>query len=251
MPFALSDGRQIHYQVEGQGAPLLLHHGFTSSLEAWRFFGFTAALRERYRVIMFDALGHGQSDKPHETSAYSQPQRCRDALAVLDALGIERAHFFGYSLGGWVGYGLARHAPERLSSLILGAAHPDEDLSWNAFHGIDGRDPEAFIAAFETLLDERISPQVKMLIRANDLQALAAAAQQPRPSQQDVLARMDMPCLLFCGDADARHGAVQRTAARLARGEFATLPGVTHFGGLMQSALVLPPVLDFLARQSG
>ncbi|EIJ46911.1 esterase lipase superfamily protein [Herbaspirillum sp. GW103] len=249
MPFALSDNRKIHYQVEGRGPSLLLHHGFTSSLEAWRFFGFTAVLREHYQVIQFDALGHGQSDKPHDPAAYTQVQRCRDALAVLDAVGIERTHFFGYSLGGWVGYGLVRHAPERLHSLILGAAHPYEDRSWDGFHGIDGRDPEAFIATFEGLLDEQISAQVKMLIRANDLEALAAAAQQPRPSQEDLLARMDLPCLLFCGDADARHAAVQRTAALLPQGEFVSLPGVTHFGGLMQSALVLPPVLSFLAQR--
>jgi len=251
MPFAISDNRRIHYQVEGDGPPLLLHHGFTSSLEAWRFFGFTSVLRQYYQVIMFDALGHGQSDKPHETAAYTQVQRCRDAVAVLDALQIERAHFFGYSLGGWVGYGLVRHAPQRLSSLILGAAHPYEDRSWDGFHGIDGRDPEAFIATFEALLDEQISPQVQMLIRANDLVALAAAAQQPRPSQQDLLARMDLPCLLFCGDADARHAAVERTAALLPQAEFVSLPGVTHFGGLMQSALVLPPVQSFLARLHG
>ncbi|MCA1325422.1 alpha/beta fold hydrolase [Herbaspirillum sp. alder98] len=250
MPFAHSDAGRIHYQVEGDGPPLLLHHGFTSSLEAWRFFGFTEALRPHYRVIMFDALGHGQSDKPHQTEAYSQLQRCRDALAVLDALDIERAHFFGYSLGGWVGYGLVRHAPARLSSLVLGAAHPYADTSWNGFHGIDGRDPEAFIATFETLLDERISPQVKMLIRGNDLVALAVAAQQPRPSQEDLLAHMDLPCLMFCGDADARHDAVRRTAALLPRGQFVSLPGVTHFGGLMQSQLVLPPVLQFLAQQA-
>lgn len=251
MPFAISDNRRIHYQVEGDGPPLLLHHGFTSSLEAWRFFGFTSVLRQYYQVIMFDALGHGQSDKPHETAAYTQVQRCRDAVAVLDALQIERAHFFGYSLGGWVGYGLVRHAPQRLSSLILGAAHPYEDRSWDGFHGIDGRDPEAFIATFEALLDEQISPQVQMLIRANDLVALAAAAQQPRPSQQNLLARMDLPCLLFCGDADARHAAVERTAALLPQAEFVSLPGVTHFGGLMQSALVLPPVQSFLARLHG
>lgn len=251
MPFAYSDGRQIHYQVEGDGPPLLLHHGFTSSLEAWRFFGFTEVLRQHYRVISFDALGHGLSDKPHDSAAYTQQQRCRDALAVLDAAGVGRAHFFGYSLGGWVGYGLVRHAPERLASLILGAAHPYEDRSWSGFHGIDGSDPEAFIASFEQLLDERIPPQVQMLIRANDLLALAAAAQQARPSQEDLLARMTQPCLLFCGDADARHAAVQRTAALLPRAQFVSLPGVTHFGGLMQSALVLPPVLAFLSRQRG
>jgi pimeloyl-ACP methyl ester carboxylesterase len=137
-------------------------------------------LRQHYQVIMFDALGHGQSDKPHETAAYTQaalPRRRGRAGRPQ----IERAHFFGYSLGGWVGYGLVRHAPQRLRSLILGAAHPYEDRSWDGFHGIDGRDPEAFIATFEALLDEQISPQVKMLIRANDLVALAAAAQQPVP----------------------------------------------------------------------
>jgi pimeloyl-ACP methyl ester carboxylesterase len=250
MPFANRAGRRIHYQVEGEGPPLLLHHGFTSSLEAWRFFGFTPALRARYKVIMLDALGHGLSDKPHDTGAYAQEQRCRDVTAVLDELGIERAHFFGYSMGGWVGYGMVRHAPQRLASLILGAAHPYADLSWDGFKEIDGSDPEAFLAAFETLLNEAITPQVKMLIRANDLVALAAAAKQPRPSQEDLLPQIQMPCLLFCGDADARHGAVQRCAELLAQGEFVSLPGVTHFGGLMQSVLVLPPVLDFLGRQA-
>jgi len=249
MPFADSDGRRIHYQIEGAGPPLLLHHGFTSSLEAWRFFGFVEALVPHHQLILFDALGHGKSDKPHDPAAYTQQQRCRDAVAVLDAAGIGRAHFFGYSLGGWVGYGLVRHARERLDSLILGAAHPYADTSWNGFHGIDGHDPEAFITTFEGLLAEPISEQVKMLIRANDLVALAAAAQQPRPSQEDLLARMDMPALLFCGTDDARHAAVQRTAALLPRGEFVSLPGVTHFGGLMRSELVAPPVLDFLARQ--
>jgi pimeloyl-ACP methyl ester carboxylesterase len=180
MPFALSDNRKIHYQVEGNGPPLLLHHGFTSSLEAWRFFGFTA-VREHLPGHPVRCPGPWPERQAARSAAYTQRQRCRDALAVLDATGVERAHFFGYSLGGWVGYGLVRHAPQRLRSLILGAAHPYEDRSWDGFHGIDGRDPEAFIATFEALLDEQISPQVKMLIRANDLVALAAAAQQPRP----------------------------------------------------------------------
>lgn len=249
MPFATSGHYRIHYEVEGAGPPLLLHHGFTSSLEAWRYFGFTAALRAHYRVIMFDALGHGSSDKPHDPAAYTQERRCADALAVLDALGLEQAHYFGYSLGGWVGYGLVRLARRRLLSMVLGAAHPYADTSWSAFHGIDGQDADAFIQTFEGLLDERIPPQVQMLIRANDLVALAASAQQPRPSQEGVLAQMDLPCLLFCGDADARHAAVERTAALLPRGEFASIPGVTHFDGLMQSALVLPAVQAFLARQ--
>lgn len=88
-----------------------------------------------------------------------------------------------------------------------------------------------------------------MLVRANDLAALAAAAQQPRQDMTELLAQIKVPCLMFCGDADARHAAVKRATAELAQGQFVSLPGVTHFGGLMQSALVLPPLLAFLARQ--
>lgn len=250
MPFATSAGRRIHYEVNGSGPDLLLHHGFTSSSQAWRFFGFTEVLQQHYRVIVPDALGHGQSDKPHDPAAYSLQQRSDDVLAVLDAVGVEQVHYCGYSLGGWVGYGLVRHAPQRLRSLTLGAAHPYPDTSWDAFKGIDGSDPEAFITAFESVLNERISAEVKMLIRANDLTALAAAAQQPRLSMEELLPQIDMPCMMFCGDADARHPLVQRATAQLPRGRFVSLPGVTHFGGLMQSKLVLPPLLAFLADQT-
>jgi pimeloyl-ACP methyl ester carboxylesterase len=251
MPFAISAGRRIHYDVSGKGPDLLLHHGFTSSAQAWRFFGFTEVLQQHYRVIVPDALGHGQSDKPHDSAAYSLQQRTADVLAVLDDLGIAQVNYCGYSLGGWVGYGMLRHARARLHSLMLGAAHPYADRSWNAFLGVSGEDAGAFIGAFESVLDERISPEVKMLIRANDLQALAAAAQQPRTAMEDVLSLIDLPCLMFCGDADARHAAVQRATAQLPQGRFVSLPGVTHFGGLMQSKLVLPAMLEFLATHAG
>jgi pimeloyl-ACP methyl ester carboxylesterase len=247
MPFAISAGRRIHYEVGGHGPALLLHHGFTSSAQAWRFFGFTEILQQHYRVIVPDALGHGQSDKPHQSTAYSLQQRTADVLAVLDDLGIAQVNYCGYSLGGWVGYGMLRHARERLHSLILGAAHPYADQSWNAFLGVSGEDPATFIEAFESVLNERISPEMKMLIRANDLPALAAAAQQPRLAMDEVLSLIDLPCLMFCGDADARHAAVQRATAQLPQGRFVSLPGVTHFGGLMQSKLVLPAMLEFLA----
>lgn len=250
MPYVTSAGRRIYYEVSGNGPPLLLHHGFTSNSQAWRFFGFTPVLEQTHTVIALDALGHGQSDKPHDTNAYTQRQRSDDVLAVLDALAIEQTHFLGYSMGGWVGYGLMRHAPHRLKSLMLGAAHPYADLSWAAFAAVDGNDPAAFIHAFESILDEALSEQVKMMVRANDLQALAAAAHQPRPSNEDLLPHMSLPCLMFCGTADARHHAVQQCAQQLPQGHFVSLSGVTHFGGLMQSALVLPALREFLAQQA-
>lgn len=250
MPFLIRNGVRLHYQVTGVGPPLVLHHGFAGSLSAWRHFGFTQLLQSHYRLILLDARGHGLSDKPHDAGAYSLSERVDDVLAVLDALQIERAHFFGYSMGGWVAYGLAQQAPHRLKSLIIGAAHPYEDHSWDAFAGIDGRDPDAFIAAFETVLNERLSAEVKALVLSNDLQALSAAAHQQRPSMENILSAIDTPCLLFCGDADARHAAVQRCAASLPNGRFVSLPGLSHFAGLMRSDLVVPQVLPFLNNQA-
>ena len=64
--FVENDGLQIHYEVEGQGPPLILLHWWTGSLEDWRLFGYVDALKDTYRLILIDARGHGQSDKPHD-----------------------------------------------------------------------------------------------------------------------------------------------------------------------------------------
>ena len=113
MPYVINDGVHIHYQMEGAGPPLVLHHGVTASLKRWYQCGYVEALRDRYRLILIDARGHGKSDKPHEPAAYQTERRVADVLAVLDDVGIERAHVFGSSTGGLIGFALARPAPDR------------------------------------------------------------------------------------------------------------------------------------------
>jgi pimeloyl-ACP methyl ester carboxylesterase len=249
MPRFTHAGYQLHYQTEGQGAPLVLHHGFTSSSQAWYYFKFVEALKDHFTVITFDALGHGKSDKPHHTDAYTLQQRTGAVLALLDTLQIEQTHYMGFSLGGWTGYGLVQQAPERIKSLILGGAHPYAEPIWNVFHGIDGQDPDAFVHAFETLLNETISPQMRMLVKANDLIALASAAQQTRPALPDVFNNLTMPALLFCGDKDQRYSLVQKTVQELPQAQFVSLPGVSHFSGVMHPELLVPQLLAFLHNQ--
>lgn len=246
MPSFYHAGHRLHYQTTGQGTPIVLHHGLTSSSASWQYYGFVDALKEHHQVITFDALGHGNSDKPHDTNAYTLDMRCGAVLALLDTLGIQKTHFMGFSLGGWTGYGLVERAPERLASVIIGGAHPDADTSWDAFRGIDGHDDNAFIAAFETVLNETIPPQLRMLIKSNDLVALACAVQQPRRALTGVLHKLTMPALLFCGEQDQRYAMVQATARQLPQARFLSLPGVTHLGGVTRAALLLPAVTQFL-----
>ena len=81
MPYADNQSTRIHYQVEGDGPPLVLQHGFTGNLMRWYSFGYVSALQSSYRLVLVDARGHGQSDKPHDPAAYALPRRVGDVVA--------------------------------------------------------------------------------------------------------------------------------------------------------------------------
>lgn len=85
---------------------------------------YLSALKSLRRLIRVDARGHGASDKPHDPSAYNLDFRVADVTAVLDDLDIRQTDYFGFSMGDWIGFGLAMYAPIRIRSLILGGAHP-------------------------------------------------------------------------------------------------------------------------------
>lgn len=99
-PHIDNHGVSVHCHVEGEGSPFVLQHGFAMSLERWHEAGYVDALRRDHQVILIDARGHGASDKPHDIEAYSPRSSVADVLAVLDALDVSKAHFWGYSMGG-------------------------------------------------------------------------------------------------------------------------------------------------------
>src|SRR5437660_822133 len=104
MPYATNDGVRIHFEREGSGPPLVLHSGFTQQLADWQAYGgYVDALKGDYDLIRIDPRGHGASDKPHDAANHTYEQRAADVLAVLDALGVAEAIFWGYSMGGRVG----------------------------------------------------------------------------------------------------------------------------------------------------
>ena len=86
MPYAHNQGVKIYYEVEGHGPPLIFAHGATGDLSVWRTCGYVDRFKHDYTVILFDVRGHGQSDKPHDVSAYNYRFLADDVIAVLDTL---------------------------------------------------------------------------------------------------------------------------------------------------------------------
>ena len=243
MPFTETSGAKIHYAVEGSGPPLLLGHGFTGSIAMWQTAPFYGELKSQFTVIPFDARGHGKSDKPHDSSAYSMENRVQDAVAVLQAAGFESGRYFGYSMGGWLGYLLALHAGERFDRIVVGAAHMLFD-DWSDRRrmlslGIDG-----YIK--EMLEQDPATPQENIdKMRANDLEALLAV-QFDRPDLTSEIPSITSDLLIYAGDEDPKYNKFKKTSELIQGARFITIPGADHAGGFQQTGEALVEILAFL-----
>jgi aminoacrylate hydrolase len=124
MPYAPIRDGQLYYEEHGAGPPLLLVAGLGGVGAYWR--PQLATFRQRFRVIVHDHRGCGQSTRSEID--YSIDQMAEDVLALMDHLGLKRAHLLGHSTGGAIGQTIAITRPDRLASLILYATWTRVDI---------------------------------------------------------------------------------------------------------------------------
>jgi pimeloyl-ACP methyl ester carboxylesterase len=252
MPYADNEGVRIYYEVEGEGPPLVLMHGGLGSLEMWRMFGFVELLKDDYELILIDARGHGASDKPHDSEAYRLVLMVADVVAVLDDLNVGQAHYLGYSMGGGIGYGIARYAPERFYSLILGgAALPQEGNpeSRDIFKVKEGM--EAHLAWMEAYWGPRWTPEIRAIHDSNDLDAQIAKSFDGEGLRymgfEDVLPNVTLPCLFYVGESED-HPDFRQRATQTPNVTYVSFPGLDHREAGCRADLVVPHVRKFLAE---
>jgi len=145
MPFVTADdGVRLHWEESGSGKPLLFIHEFAGDHRS--FAPQVEHFRDRYRCLVYDARGYPPSDVPVDERAYSQLRAVADAVAVLDAAGVERAHVVGVSMGGFCALHLGLRHPDRVDGLVIAGvgygAHPDAAATFRA-------ESEAVAAAFD------------------------------------------------------------------------------------------------------
>ncbi len=146
------EGVALDGETAGEGPPVLLLHGLTAT-RRYVVHGSRAIERSGRRVIAYDARGHGESGRASGPERYAYDELVADAVAVLDAAGVERAALVGQSMGSATAVGLALDHPERVSALVLVTpAHlgaPSIDLGrWDALaDGLERGGPEGFLEA--------------------------------------------------------------------------------------------------------
>jgi pimeloyl-ACP methyl ester carboxylesterase len=135
MPYATTDdGVKLYFEETGSGTPVIFVHEFAGDMRSWepqmRHFG------QRYRAICYNARGYPPSDVPEQPSSYSQNRAADDILAVLDHLGIEKAHVVGLSMGGFatLHFGF-RHPTRALSLVVAGCGYGAEVDQQEKFKG--------------------------------------------------------------------------------------------------------------------
>jgi 3-oxoadipate enol-lactonase len=132
MPFTQANGARMNYRLDGPpGAPtLVLSNSLGTNLTMWD--PQVPALAKQFRVLRYDTRGHGES--AITPGPYSIAQLGRDVISLLDASGIDRAHFCGLSMGGMIAMWLGVNAPERINRLLLcnTAAKIGSQETWNS-----------------------------------------------------------------------------------------------------------------------
>jgi len=264
---------RLRVEARGQGSHVLLLHGFGGSVDAWGE-AVLSGLAERHRVLAVDLPGHGQSDGPAEPDRYALPEVVEALSFLLGALGVPRAHWVGYSMGGRVALGAAVLAPERVERLVLesaspGLAGPDERRARRADDEAlaqrlerEGIKPfmESWVAlplfASQRRLPDAVREAELGRRLGNRPEALAACLRGlgtgAQPSLWERLGEVRSPVLLLTGEEDVKFTELAgRMAGSLPDARQILLPAVGHAVHLEAPDTWLEAVTSFLGGGGG
>lgn len=247
----------ISYEVSGPAvAPaVLLAHSIGTSRVLWD--AQVASLAESWRVIRYDTRGHGKSSAP--AADYDLDQLGRDALAVLDAAGVERAHIVGLSLGGLTAMWLAVHAPDRVERLVLAntAARIGSTDRWAErirqvrSHGMASIVEETmrrwFSEAFRTRNAEIVAAYGHLLAGCSPAGYTGCCAALRDADFRDAIDRIAAPTLVVAGDQDQATTLDDANLmhARIPGARLAILPAA-HLSNVEEPAAFTQAVRQFL-----
>jgi len=254
-----ANGIAINYQIDGpEGAPwLVFSNSLATNLHMWD--DQARALDNSFRVLRYDQRGHGGTEAP--AGRYSFEMLIADAVALMDALGIKKAHFGGLSMGGATALGLAQKHPDRLDRVIVCdspcQSTPMSAQQWEERILIaekDGMEPlvEATVGRwFPPEALQAKAPQVdkvRAMIRATPVNGfIGCAAALADHNFADAVATVTRPVLFIAGEKDGvTPAAMRKLNAALPGSRYVEMPGAGHISNMDRPEAFTRAVQDFL-----
>ncbi|KUZ59038.1 alpha/beta hydrolase [Burkholderia ubonensis] len=238
------DGARLWHACYGDGPPVILLHGGLGHAGNWGY-QVPAVLAAGYRAVLIDSRGHGRSTR--DERPYSYERMASDVLAVMDALGLDRARFVGWSDGACIALVLASMAPARVESVFFFACNMDPG-------GVKAMAPSAVV---DRCFARHRNDYAALSATPDGFEPFVAAVSEMMRTQPDysakALAAIDVRVAIVLGEHDEfirpEHAAY---LARTIPGATLTiLPGVSHFAPLQRPARFNAAMLAFFGQTRG
>ena len=265
----IANGIRIWYEEQGQGPAIILAHGLGGTLHEWD--ATTAFFKDRYRVIAYDARGHGRSDIPDSPEAYSQDIMVQDMLGLMEALNIPKAVVGGHSMGANVALNFALQHPGRCTGVItVGIGSGSTNREWyQEWHDrladlAEEQGMAAFLAEMENLpawqsalFNPEIGERIKQEVLDNSPRAIAhtiRGVQKKRPTIFELGPRLEnlhVPALIVFSEFDTLVVECSRFMAEcIPVATLEMVPSRSHWVHLEKSQMFLEVVERFLSSLS-
>jgi pimeloyl-ACP methyl ester carboxylesterase len=251
MPKLNRDGVNIYYEVHGEGPPLILTHGYSSTSAMWQ--GQIAPLSQRHKLVLWDMRGHGQSDYPPDPNAYSEALTVADIAALLDEVGAGSAIVGGLSLGGYMSLAFYRAYPARVRALLIidtgpGFKKDEAREAWNR-RALDTADR----LERDGLFVLKSASRERSTVEHRDAQGLALAARGMLTQRDarviELLPQIKVPSLIVVGADDTPFlAASDYMAAKIPGAKKVVIPQAGHAVNIDQPQAFIDAVLPFLAN---
>ena len=259
-----SNGIEFRVEEIGQGPPLLLVMGLGASLDTW--IAQRDAFAAHHRVILFDNRGAGESECP--PAPWTVPAMAADTVGILDALGIERAHVLGVSMGGMIAQEMAIGWPERVDRLVVAVSFARPDplrrafllfRRWARLQGADlvqeGVAQLPWLVSPRVLNDPEELERILGVVGAMPLMAPEAYSHQiDAILEHDTLSRLHQvrsPTLVLAAAEDVLTPALlsREIAAAIPGARLIVLPRGNHAVQIEDPGAFNAAVLEFLAKE--
>ena len=239
--FTSFDGTRIHYDILGQGKPVVLLHGFISNSESWKRADVRQALADAgFKVVMLDLRGNGLSDKPHTAEAYRDNAELKDVIALMKHLGLTNYDVVGYSRGAILTAKLLTMDKQVHKAVMGGISVDFSDPNWyrrKNFHEAltkPGSHPE-----LQSAIDyaKKSGADTVVLARLQELQPVTSRAE---------LGKINVPVLVVNGDKDTDNGDPKTLGEAIPGSRLVMVPG--DHGGAMRTPEFAKAVVAFLTK---